>query len=54
MIALFANLFSSRMSASDHARALAREGAEQRRERIKAVARQMRCETGLPDDPRLA
>lgn len=37
-----------RETASDHARALAKQGAEQRHDRIIARARQLRRELGLP------
>lgn len=37
-----------RDTASDHARALAKQGAEQRHSRIIARARQLRRELGLP------
>ncbi len=59
MIRLFLNLAARRRS--NPGRDLALRGAEQRRlaaasdkARAKAIARQMRRDIGLPEDPRLA
>lgn len=39
---------------STYARQLALEGVKQRRDKVRAVAKQIRRECGMPDDPRLA
>lgn len=48
MISLFANLFASKPSASDAARTLSAKRWENERDHVKARARQIRDELGLP------
>lgn len=48
------NFLSRILGKSNPARELSLIGHAQRRDKVKAVARQMRRELGLPDDPRLA
>lgn len=46
-------LFARKPDASEAARTLSRIGHERQRERVKAVARQMRADMGLPHAPEL-